>query len=146
MDLQVKTRIIILTLSLLVFGKSHSQEINNVKFKLDSENKEVHITFDLYDPKEGANEVMVQASNDQGKTWNLIPSPKLLSGDVHAVKPGKGKSIVWNAGDDFKGFSVELFQVRLLLVQVVTAASSAATNFDPVAEATREADAEEKEN
>src|SRR5580692_9554698 len=110
MDLQVKTRIIILTLSLLVFGKSYPQEINNVQFKLDSENKEVHITYDLYDPKEGANEVMVQASNDQGKTWDLLPSPKLLFGDIHAFKPGKGKSIVWKAGDDYQGFSAELFQ------------------------------------
>jgi sulfatase modifying factor 1 len=146
MDLKIKTGAVFLALSLLAWGKSHSQEIDNVRFKLDGENKQVHITYDLYDPKERANEVMVQASNDQGKTWDLLPAPKLLSGDVHAVKPGKGKSILWNAGDDFQGFSAELFQVRLVLAQVIGSASSAATNLDPVAEATREAGAEEKEN
>jgi sulfatase modifying factor 1 len=146
MDLKIKTWAVFLLLSLLACGKSYCQEIDNVRFQLDGENKEVHITYDLYDPKEGANEVMVQASNDQGKTWDLLPSPKWLSGDVHAVKPGKGKSILWNAGDDFQGFSTELFQVRLVLVQVMGSASSAATNLDPVAQATREANAETKEN
>jgi formylglycine-generating enzyme required for sulfatase activity len=146
MDLKIKTWVVFSVLSLLAWGKSHSQEIDNVRFKLDSENKEIHITYDLYDPKEGDNEVMVQASNDQGKTWDLLPSPQLLSGDVHAVKPGKSKSILWNAGDEFKGFSPELFQVRLVLAQVMGSASSAGTNLDPVVEATREANVETKEN
>ena len=131
---------------LLVVVKAHSQEISHVQFKLDNSNKEVRISYDLYDPQERVVDVIVQASNDQGKTWDLYPSPKSLDGDVHGVKPGKGKNIVWKAGDDFQGFSKELFQVRLMLMRVVGSASSATTNLDPVAEATREADMEEKEN
>ncbi len=146
MDLKTKTWAGIFLLSLLAGGRAQSQEIDNVQFKLDSQHKEVHITYDLFDPLEKASDVMVQASNDQGKTWNLFPSPQLLSGDVHAVKPGKGKNIVWRAGDGFESFAPELFQVRLVLIQVVGSASSASTNIDPSAEATREADVEEKEN
>lgn len=136
----------ILAWGLLAAIQAHCQEISHVQFKLDSQSQEVHITYDLYDPKERVGDVMVQASNDQGKTWDILPSPKSLSGDVHDVKPGKGKNITWKAGDDFLGFSPELFQVRLALLQVVTSASSAASVHDPVAEATREAGVEEKEN
>jgi hypothetical protein len=125
---------------------AHSQEISHVQFTLDAPNKEVHITYDLADPQDRAEDVIVQASNDQGKNWDLQPSPKSLLGDVHGVKPGKGKNITWKAGDDFLTFSAELFQVRLLMVQVVASASSASTLQDPTAEATREAGAEESEN
>jgi len=123
-----------------------SQEIRNVQFKLDGPDKEVLITYDLYDPRERVNEVMVQASNDQGKNWNILPASQVLSGDVNEVRPGKGKSVVWKAGDDFQEFSPELFQVRLVLVQVISSASSAVTGLDPSAEADREAQAVKKEN
>jgi formylglycine-generating enzyme len=146
MNLKIKTWFVISVLGVLAAGKVRSQEISHVQFKLDSQDKEVHITYDLFDSQERAVEVMVQASNDQGKTWDLLPSPQSLTGDLHEVKPGKGKSIVWKAGDDFHGFSVELFQVRLLLAQVVGSASSASTNLNPVAEATQEAGTEEREN
>jgi formylglycine-generating enzyme required for sulfatase activity len=131
---------------LVMTGQAYSQEISHVKFELDKTKQEVLIIYDLYDPQETAHDVMVQASNDQGKTWDLLPSPKVLQGDLQAVRPGKGKTIVWKAGDDLQGFSPELFQVRLVLVQVVSSASSAITDHDPIAQATREADAEEKEN
>jgi formylglycine-generating enzyme required for sulfatase activity len=146
MKLKMKIGLIVLACGFLAAGRARTQEINNVQFKLDSQDKEVHITYDLFDSQERAVEVMVQASNDQGKTWDILPFPQSLAGDLHGVKPGKGKSIVWKAGDEFQGFSVELFQVRLVLAQVVGSASSVATNIDPVAEATREAVAEEKEN
>jgi sulfatase modifying factor 1 len=144
--MKIKNFIMFLTLFFLTEARAYSQEINHVQFKLDSQNKEVHITYDLYEPQEKANDVMVQASNDGGKTWDILPAPKYLLGDMKSVKPGKGKSILWKAGDDFQGFSKELFQVRLVLVQVVGSASSATTALDPVAEATREASEEEKEN
>lgn|GEM_PF-2287676 len=146
MGKKTKVRIVLTAFFLLAGVQAHSQEISHVQFTLDSQAKEVHITYNLADPREGADDVMVQASNDQGKTWDLQPSPSSLLGDVHAVKPGKGKNITWKAGDPFLTFSPDLFQVRLILVQVVGSASSAATVLDPVAEATREANAEEKEN
>ena len=124
MKLWTITAILILELFSPVFV--FSQEIRNVQFKLDGPNKEVLITYDLYDLQERVNEVIVQASNDQGKNWNILPAPQALSGDLNEVRPGKGKSVVWKAGDDFQGFSPELFQVRLVLAQVVSSASSAA--------------------
>jgi formylglycine-generating enzyme required for sulfatase activity len=144
MKLWTITAILILELFSPVFV--FSQEIRNVQFKLDGPNKEVLITYDLYDLQERVNEVIVQASNDQGKNWNILPAPQALSGDLNEVRPGKGKSVVWKAGDDFQGFSPELFQVRLVLAQVVSSASSAVTGLDPAAEADREARAVEKEN
>ena len=142
----MRTWIAVFALVLLGAVKSQSQEINHVQFNLDRPNQQVRITYDLFDPQERADDVMVQASNDQGKTWDLLPSPKSLSGDLNSVKPGGGKSITWNAGGDFQGFSPQLFQVRLVLVRVVGSASSVAPGLDPVAQATREAGAEEKEN
>jgi formylglycine-generating enzyme required for sulfatase activity len=146
MEPEMKIWIMILAWGLLAAVQAHPQEISNVQFKLESQTQEIHITYDLYDAQEGAYDVMVQASNDQGKNWALQPSPQTLSGDVREVKPGKGKSIVWKAGDDFNGFSPELFQVRLVLVQVVTTATSAVSAQNPAAEATKEAGVEEKEN
>ena len=65
---------------------------------------------------------------------------------MQGVRPGEGKSIIWNAGDIYQNISPELFQVRLLLVQVVGSASSATAPHDLVAEATQEAGQEEMEN
>jgi formylglycine-generating enzyme required for sulfatase activity len=146
MNLKIKVRLILMALILMGAAKAPSQEISHVQFTLDAPNKEVHITYDLADPQDRAEDVIIQASNDQGKNWDLQPSPKSLLGDVHGVKPGKRKNITWKAGDDFLTFSAELFQVRLLMVQVVASASSASTLQDPKAEATREAGAEESEN
>jgi formylglycine-generating enzyme required for sulfatase activity len=141
-----KIQIALILFMLWEVSQAHSQEIAHVQFTLDSQNKEVHITYDFYDSQDRAEDVLIQASNDQGKTWDIQPSPQSLQGDLHGVRPGKGKSITWKAGDDFQAFSAELFQVRLLLVQVVASASSASTLLDPTAEATKEAGAEEKEN
>jgi sulfatase modifying factor 1 len=136
----------ILTLGLIAPLRVYSQEIGGVQFKLDNANQEVKIIYDLYDAQEKASDILVQASNDQGKTWALSPAASLLSGDVNGVKPGKGKMIVWKAGEDFQGFSPELFQVRLVLVRVMSSASSAGPGLDPTVEATREAGLVEKEN
>src|SRR6202789_1340479 len=144
--MKLRTMIAILILGLFSPVFFFAEEIRNVQFKLDGLNKEIFITYNLDDPQERVNEVMVQASNDQGKNWNILPAPQALSGDVNGVKPGGGKSIVWKAGDVFRGFSPELFQVRLVLAQIIGSASSAATGLDPAAEADREAQAVEKEN
>ena len=142
-----KMGLLILIWNLFCCGKTFAQEINNVQFKLDSQNREIHITYDLYDEQERPIEVMVQASNDQGKTWDIFPSPKFLSGDVKNVKPGKGKSITWKDQDDFQEIAPELFQVRLIgLQQVVSSTSSASKTLNVAAEVTREAIAEDKEN
>jgi formylglycine-generating enzyme required for sulfatase activity len=137
---------IILTAGLTAPVWVYGQEIRNVQFQLDSPDQEVKIGYDFYDPQEKASDVLVQASNDEGKSWNFSPAPQSLSGDVNGVKPGKGKMIVWKAGDDFKSFSAETFQVRLVLVQEMSSASSAFSGLNPTAEATQEAGVIEKEN
>jgi formylglycine-generating enzyme required for sulfatase activity len=144
--MKLRIGLAILMAGLTVPAWVYSQEISNVQFKLDSQNQEVLITYDLYDPEERTNDVMVQASNDQGKNWNILPAPQALAGDINGVKPGKGKSIVWKAVDDFQKFSAEIFQVRLVLVREMSSASSVSPGLDPTAEATKEAGAVEKEN
>jgi formylglycine-generating enzyme required for sulfatase activity len=124
-------------------GPVRAQEISHVQFQFDNQNQQILITYDFYDPRETASDVMVQASHDQGKTWSLFPAPSTLSGDVLGVKPGKEKSIVWKVGDGWGGLSPDSFQVRLMLV---TSSASSAAAPDPTAEATREAGLEEKEN
>lgn len=142
----LKLRAIIIFLFFIVPIRGYSQEINNVQFKFNDTAKEILITYDLYDPQEKTNDVMVQISDDQGKNWDIFPSAESLSGDIHGVKPGKGKNIVWKAGDEFQRFSPEVFQVRLVLIHIVGSASSNTSRIDPSIQATREAKNVEKEN
>ncbi len=138
--------ILLATWFLGVAASAYPQEISHIRFKLDGPNKSVRITYDLFDPGDRSHEVMVQASTDQGKTWTLFPDPPALYGDVHVVKPGKGKSITWKAGEGFRNIPPNLFQVRLLLVQILCAASSVEAARDPASETAREKGEEDRED
>lgn len=59
---------------------------------------------DVYYDLSGASDAVradIVFSNDNGQTWNVIPAPNLLSGDVgNGIANGSDKHIVWDAGRD----------------------------------------------
>ncbi len=67
----------------------------------------VDIAYDLFDANGDLREVNLKLSNDGGNSFDYIPNPAHLSGDIgENITPGVGKSIVWDAGAediDFDG-------------------------------------------
>ncbi len=56
-----------------------------------------------YDLSGGSGSVRIELtfSNDDGQTWNVIPTPHMLSGDVgNNIPNGTNRHIVWDAGRD----------------------------------------------
>ncbi|MDD3143986.1 MAG: formylglycine-generating enzyme family protein [Candidatus Cloacimonetes bacterium] len=69
--------------------------------------KLVDISYDLFDANGDLCEVALKLSSDGGASFDHIPDPANLSGDIgENIVPGPGKSIVWDAGAeglDFDG-------------------------------------------
>ncbi|MCB5266985.1 MAG: formylglycine-generating enzyme family protein [Candidatus Cloacimonetes bacterium] len=69
--------------------------------------KLVDITYDLFDANGDNCEIGLMLSEDGGATFNIIPTPALVTGDIGAgIAPGFGKHIIWDAGAegiDFDG-------------------------------------------
>ena len=67
--------------------------------------KLVDISYDLFDANGDLCEVALKLSSDGGTTFDYIPNPANLSGDIgDDIVPGTGKSIVWDAGVEGVGF------------------------------------------
>lgn len=71
----------------------------------------VDIAYELQGPQDQGAIVVLEASADSGRTYDV---PVLsLTGDLGLVKPGPSKTILWDAGADFPGFFAAPWQVRL---------------------------------
>ncbi len=65
--------------------------------------KLVDITYDLTDADHATLSVTIRISEDAGATWD-VPCTSLTGNGIGTeVTPGKGKSIVWDAGADWNG-------------------------------------------
>ena len=80
----VKKVFLILIWIFMNLSVGSSQEIKHVHFELENKTKEILITYDIYDPQERSCDVVVQGSNDQGNTWDFIPSTGSLKGTCKA--------------------------------------------------------------
>jgi len=87
--------------------------IQNLKAVQRSNSFYVDISYDLVDP-DSTNGVFISAtaSSDNGTNYYILMSS--LTGDVGLVKPGTGKSIVWNAWNDWPNRYTTNARVRLI--------------------------------
>jgi len=65
--------------------------------------KLVDITYDLADDDHATLSVTIKISQDAGATWDVPCTSVSGDGIGPEVTPGKGKSIVWDAGADWNG-------------------------------------------
>ncbi len=119
-------------IGLAILGTAFGQDISNVQVQRDVVERKVVITYDLSDVTGGKNNIDLQMSNDGGKTWGLEPAIGSLSGDIGVgVDPGKGKKIVWDAGDVFPNLPEDGFLARLSIEKTVSSASSGGAETVP---------------
>lgn len=75
--------------------------------------KLVDILYDLFDANGDNCEIGLKLSEDGGATFNVIPSPALVTGDLgESITPGFGKHIVWDAGSESRDFDGAQFMAR----------------------------------
>ena len=88
---------------LLALSVQAAPLVSNVVGAQRAGTKLVDITYDLADDDHATLSVTIKISQDAGATWD-VPCTS-LSGDGIGpeVAPGKGKSIVWDAGADWNG-------------------------------------------
>ena len=66
--------------------------------------KIVDIYYSLYDADADHCEIDLRISNDGGTTFDIIPTPNLLSGDIgEDITSGTNRHIIWNAGAESYG-------------------------------------------
>lgn len=72
--------------------------------------KIVDIYYDLFDANGDNCEIGLKLSEDGGNTFNIIPSPAFLTGDIgQNIAPGFGKHIIWDAGAESRDFDASQF-------------------------------------
>ncbi|MCP4545972.1 MAG: hypothetical protein GY835_05840 [bacterium] len=71
------------------------------------------ISYDLYRFDGMLNVVDIQISDDNGQTWNVIPTNAV--GDIGpGISPGPDKLIIWNAGLDYPNIINDQMRVRVI--------------------------------
>ncbi len=74
--------------------------------------KIMKIRYDLAYPGSGGVNISIVASNDEGKTFNIIPMT--TTGDIGNVMPGNGKQINWKILTDYPTIDPLSIKIRLL--------------------------------
>ncbi len=91
-----------------------AQNITNVVAQQQQWSNQVLITYDISDTEGMLDDVTVRVSNNGGKTYDIVPGPEAISGDVgRALKPSIAKKIIWDVSKDFQGLSGTSFRVQL---------------------------------
>jgi formylglycine-generating enzyme len=77
--------------------------------------KIVDIYYDLYLYNIDTADISLFLSDDGGVTYDFIPDPDLLSGDIgFDVNTGEGKHILWEAGEENQTFDGDQFRLRVI--------------------------------
>ena len=93
--------------------ENHAPVVKNVYAQQRPGTRLVDITYDVEDADGDSLEIIIEASDDNGKTYTIIP--KSLTGDVgENITPGRGKKIVWDVGKDLPNTKGENFKVRVI--------------------------------
>ena len=91
-----------------------AQTVTNVVAQQQQWSNQVSILYDLSDTEGMLDDVTMRVSNNGGRTYDIVPGPEALSGDVgRALRPQAGKKIIWDVSKDFQGLSGTQFRVKL---------------------------------
>ena len=88
---------------LLALSVQAAPLVSNVVGAQRAGTKLVDITYDLADDDHATLSVTIKISQDAGATWDVPCTSVSGDGIGSEVTPGKGKSIVWDAGADWNG-------------------------------------------
>lgn len=86
--------------------------IKNLNYNYIGDEKIIKILYDLAYPGSGGVNISIVASNDGGKTFNIIPMT--VNGDIGNVMPGTGKQINWKILTDYPSIDPLAVKIRLL--------------------------------
>jgi formylglycine-generating enzyme required for sulfatase activity len=99
--------------SIAYSAENHAPVVKNVHAQQRQGALLVDITYDVEDADGDSLEIIIEASNDNGKTYTIIP--KSLTGDVGKnITPGRGKKVVWDVGKDLPNTKGENFKARVI--------------------------------
>jgi len=107
----------LVSLPLKIQAQIVAPQVTNVVATQIQNSTSVRITYDLADGDTDLLFVMVEASEDSGKKFNV---PVLhVTGDVgYGVAPGTGKQIIWDAFQDYPEMTVRYFQTKVVAADV----------------------------
>ena len=96
-----------------VSADNHAPVVKNVYAQQRPGTFLIDITYDVENEDSDLLEVIIEASDDDGATYTIIPES--LTGDVGKnIAPGNGKKIVWDVGKDLPGTRGDQFKVRVI--------------------------------
>jgi len=77
--------------------------------------KIMDIHYDLYDADADSCTISIQVSANSGVSYDILPSPANLSGDVGAdILSAPGKHILWNAGAEGISFDGSQYRIKVI--------------------------------
>ena len=92
---------------------NHAPVVKNVYVQQRPGTRLVDIIYDVEDADGDLLEITVEASDDDGQTYTIVPES--ITGDVgNNIEPGKDKRIVWDVGRDLPGTKGDSFKVRII--------------------------------
>ncbi|MBL8026906.1 MAG: SUMF1/EgtB/PvdO family nonheme iron enzyme [Fibrobacteres bacterium] len=85
--------------------------VSNVQASQRAGSTLVEVLFNVKDDDNTTTTATLEASSDNGETWDLPIFT--LSGDTGTTTVGEGKRIIWNAGKDWPGQFSAAFRIRV---------------------------------
>lgn len=104
-------------LSVQANAQNMAPEVTNVLAEQIENSTSVRITYDLTDSDTDSLFIIVEASEDSGKTFNVPVAH--VTGDVgYGVVAGPGKEIIWEAYEDYPEETIDFFQMKVIAMDV----------------------------
>ena len=102
-------------LATLLFSQNAPHVYNVTGSQRTDGSKIVDIYYNILEPDGDTLRVTLQVSDDDGTTFDIIPSDSLLSGDIgDGVLTGTGKHIIWNAGEETIIFEGTTYRFKVI--------------------------------
>jgi len=107
---------ILLVVGVAAHGQALLPVVSNVSASQRTDgSKIVDIYYDLTAGDPASSTVALVVSDNNGSSFDLVPDPAFLSGDVgEGVSPGTAKHIQWSAGEEGQGYSGYDFVFRVI--------------------------------
>lgn len=133
--------ILLLVIGVAVHGQALLPVVGNVSASQRTDgSKIVDIYYDLTAGDPASSTVALVVSDNNGSSFDLVPDPAFLSGDVgENVSAGTAKHMQWSAGEEGQGYSGYDFVFRVIatnqnLLQVETPLFSLAEGYYPISQ------------
>jgi len=99
----------------VAFSQNNAPVVTNVQAEQRANSQKVDITFNVQDADNDLLYIMIQASSDNGTTYNL-PVAFLEDSVGYGIFPNSAKKIVWNAGVDYPEHYGDNYKIKVLAI------------------------------